>query len=117
MRRFIIVRPECQMKFTFAQIIGLRMLFQPGKLQLKITYLITQIYNDKIIGRLSSHFVQIESFVVEFYRTVQIGYIIVFMNHLKFHSTSPFAHSVFFIRDLYCGYSVINRFITLASSQ
>ena len=36
---------------------------------------------------------------------------------VEFHNSSPFAHSVFLIRDLYCGYSVINRLITLASFQ
>ena len=35
----------------------------------------------------------------------------------KLHNSSPFAHSVFLIRDLYCGYSVINRLITSASFQ
>ena len=43
--------------------------------------------------------------------------IVVFMNHLKFHNSSPFVHSVFLMRDLYCGYSVMNRLITLASFQ
>ena len=46
-----------------------------------------------------------------------LKYIVVFVNHLKLHNSSPFAHSVFLIRDLYCGYSVINRLITLASFQ
>ena len=45
---------------------------QPGKFQLKITYIVAQIHDDKIIGSLSSHLVQIKGLVVKFNRLVQV---------------------------------------------
>ena len=45
---------------------------QTYKFQLKITYIVTQIRNDKIIGSLSSHFVQIKGLIVKFNRSVQV---------------------------------------------
>ena len=71
-RCLIILRLECQMEFTFTQIIWLWMIFKPGKFQLKITYIIAQIHNNKIISSLSSHFVTIKGRVVKFNRSVQI---------------------------------------------
>lgn len=49
-RCLIILRLKCQVKFAFTQIIWLWMIFKPGKFQLKITYIVAQIHNNKIIG-------------------------------------------------------------------
>ena len=68
----VILCLECQVEFAFTQIIWLWMIFKPGKFQLKITYIVAQIHNDKIICSLSSHFVQIKSLVVKFNRSLQI---------------------------------------------
>ena len=65
-RRLVILRLECQMEFAFTQIIWLWMILKPGKFQLKITYIVTQIHDDKIIGSLSSHLVQIKGLIVKF---------------------------------------------------
>ena len=71
-RCLIILCLECQVEFTFTQIIWLWMIFKPGKFQLKITYIVAQIHNNKIIGSFSSHLVQIKGLVVKFNRSVQI---------------------------------------------
>ena len=44
MSTLIIICLKCQMEFTFSQIIGLWMIFQPGKLQFKIRGFISHIY-------------------------------------------------------------------------
>ena len=71
-RRLVILRLECQVEFAFTQIIWLWMILKPGKFQLKITYIVAQIHDDKIIGSLSSHFVQIKGLVVKFNRSLQV---------------------------------------------
>ena len=65
-----VIGVKCQMEFTFAQIVRLGMVFQPSQLQLEITHIVAQIRNDEIIGGYPSHFMQIESFLVELNGTV-----------------------------------------------
>ena len=62
MCRVKIICFKCQMKFTFAQIVRLRMFFKPSELKLKIAWIIAQINDNKIVGGFSSDLVQIQNF-------------------------------------------------------
>ena len=74
-RFFKIIRLKCQMEFTLSQVVSLGVVFQPGKLQLKIAHIALQVHNDKILAGLSSYLMSVEGFLVESKRTIQIGYI------------------------------------------
>ena len=47
-----------QMEFAFTQIIALRMVFQPGQLQLEAALFIAHVNEDKAVAVLAAHFLQ-----------------------------------------------------------
>src|SRR5690554_6775048 len=86
-RSSIIICPECQMKLLFPDIVWLRMIPEPGQFQLKLALFIPYIHDDEraILGCKTAFFLQSKRLIVKRQRTVKIGYIVVFMNHFKFH--------------------------------
>ena len=93
---FEVIRAEGQMELALAQIIGLGMILQPSQFQLKIALVIAHINDDEAVTVLAALFVKAQCFLIESQRLIKVGYIVIFVNHLKIHKdTSHFKNMVY----------------------
>ena len=91
-RGFVVVRTERKMEFTLAEVIGLGMIAQPCELQLEPAVRRCKIDEDEgAVGcGFAAYFPEAERFVVECDGGVEIGDIVVLVDHGKSHGNSPF---------------------------
>ena len=91
-RGLVVVRSQREMKFTFAQIIWLRVIFETGELKRKSAAAVAhENYCKRAVRRFfAADLFESESFVIEFYALVEIFYIEVKMIEFVFHAAPQY---------------------------
>ena len=86
-----IVGTEGKVKLLFAEVIFLRVILQPGELQLKFGLRIGQIDDDIVVACLAACLLQTQSFLVKPHRALEVRDVVVFVDHFEFHGDSSFS--------------------------